>query len=236
MATTVNYDYLPSEEGPRAAWLNNFAARLVDYAATLGVDSADVNYTSAAAESYNYVVFTLSDALHNLSKAFTSFKEHLAGDRTPDPLSYPILTLPQPPMVPVGVDLKSGLFVWINELVLKIRKSPNYTDTIGLDLGIMPLPKPVVVMKGRIVKLEAFPGSEVEISFVRKGAKLVIIESRREYTEWQVLDKVAASNYRDRRPPLTPGQAEVRHYRIRLSDGKNPIGDYSEEMSIATRV
>ncbi len=236
MSRTVTYDYLPSEEGPRATWLNTFAERLPNYATTLGVSSADVNYVIAGAAAYNYAVFSLSILLRNLSRAVTLFKDNFEGDRTPDPLAYPVLTLPQPPTAPSGVNLKTGLFIWINDLVVEIRKSPNYSQSIGTDLGLVAPPKPPVALKGRITKLEAFPGSEVDISFVRSGAKMAIIESKRGNGDWEVLDKVAASSYEDNRPPLVAGQPEVRIYRIRLSDGKNAFGDYSDEMSIGTKV
>ncbi len=236
MPKTVTYDYLPSEEGLRAAWLNTFAERLAAYATTLGVSSADVNYLVAIAAAYSYAVYSLTSALRNLSRAVTLFKDNFEGDRTPDPLAFPVLTLPQPPIAPVGVNLQTGVFIWINDLVNKIRKSPNYTEAIGIDLGIVASPKPPIALKGRITKLEAFPGSEVDISFVRHGAKMAIIESKRGNGDWEVLDKIAASSYEDNRPPLVAGQPEVRIYRIRLSDGKNAFGDYSDEMSISTKV
>lgn len=236
MARTATYDYLPSEEVPRAAWLNNFAARLPNYSGALGLDTTDVGYVAAAAQAYDYAVNALSNALRNLSKSVTAFKDNLEGDRTPENVAYPVLTLPQPPAISTLPNLQTGLFIWINNLVQEIRKAPNYNDSIGADLGIVAPPKPAPALKGRITKLEAFPGSEVDLSFVRNGAKMAVVESKRGNSGWEVLDKVAASSYEDKRPPLIAGQAEVRTYRIRLSDGKNAIGDYSDEMSIATTV
>jgi hypothetical protein len=40
--------------------------------------------------------------------------------------------------------------------------------------------------------------------------------------------------YEDPRDPLVAGQPETRSYRLQLYDGDNPVGGYSDEVSVVT--
>ncbi len=228
----IKANYLPSTLDERAKWLGNFAAVLSPIATDLGVTTAAMTRIQSAADWYNYLLNRYLPYVRSFSKGSTTLLEDLDSDPTPQPTVLPTFA---PPTAPSGAP-DSGIFNFIAGLVNDtILKSDNLTPALKTLLRLDPIPQPP---KGapRVKEADAQPNGYVELSFTRDGSPMVIIEGRRgTETEWTVLDKVAAANYLDMRPNLTPGRTESREYRIRYSDGRNAIGDYSAVKSVSTQ-
>ncbi|HEX8000255.1 MAG TPA: hypothetical protein VF528_17850 [Pyrinomonadaceae bacterium] len=77
--------------------------------------------------------------------------------------------------------------------------------------------------------------SEVRIEFNKRGYDGVLIESQRAgELQWVLLGYDAYSPYIDSRPPLTPDMAEVREYRVRYIKRDEPVGEWSDIISVST--
>ena len=228
----IQPNYLPLPLDKRLQWLNNFVATLAPIAANLGITVEEMARLLMGAAWYGYLLTQYLPYVRSFSTGSTTLLEDLDSDPTPQPT---LLSTFAPPTSPPGSP-DSGLFNFIVALVSdKILKSANLTPALKTSLRLDPLPQPVTgdpMIKGG----EGQPSGHVELRFTRGGSPLVIIECRRgNETTFTQVDKVAASHWIDLRSNLTPGQPEVREYRIRYSDGTNPIGNYSAPFSVATR-
>lgn len=228
----IRANYLPSTLDKRAQWLSTFAATLAPVAVNLGVTSAQLASIQTATQWYAYLLNQYLPYVRTFSKGGTSLLEELDSDPTPQPTVLPTFA----PPTPSAGSPDSGIFNLITDLVANtILKSANLTPSLKTALGLDPLP--VTDPAAPLIKSHtALPGGQVELNFTRGGHPLVIIESRRgSETVFTMVDKVAATHWVDLRPNQTLGVSEVREYRIRYSDGTNPLGNYSPTISAATQ-
>jgi hypothetical protein len=122
--------FLPASEPGKRAWLNNFAGKMPKDGPTVGVTAAEITQLAADALFFNYVCDTHNQHTQT-TRDWTAYKHQAAhGDNlgdipvTPDPGT-------PPPVVPPDI------FGRACKLAVRIKKSPNYTDNIGQDLGII---------------------------------------------------------------------------------------------------
>lgn len=229
--TMVKARYLPRAGDERNQWLQNFAASLPQYAATLGVTNDRVLDMQQSAATLNYLQNTLAPYVRTFSKSVTTLLNDVDSDDAPSPVLLPQYAPPAPPTA-LG---DSGIFERVVELVnTVITQSANYTPSIQTALGLDPIAPPVGSLP-LIRTALAQPMAHVELSFTRGGSPLVIVEGQRNGGDWEMLDKVASSHFLDLRANAIAGQSESRSYRIRYSDGNAAIGDYSLVVSIATQ-
>jgi hypothetical protein len=122
--------FLPHNEPGKRKWLNNYAGKMPKDGPIVGVSAAEITQLTADALFFNYVC-----DMHNqhtkTTRDWTAYKHQSAhGDHlgdlpvTPDPGT-------PPPTVPPDI------FGRATTLAVRIKKSPNYTEAIGQDLGII---------------------------------------------------------------------------------------------------
>ncbi len=222
--------YLPREMAKRSDWLQNLATALPQYATTLGITPAQLSALQEGADAYAYFLGQMTGYVRSFSKGVTSILEEIDTDATPAAVLIPQFTPPAPPAA-LG---QTGVISFAVGLVEIMEKSGNLSPAIRAALLLDPL-APTSPIGPKIRGAEALPNGEVDLTFTRGGYPLVILESRRGGGGWEVLDKIAATSYADTRPNAVAGVSESRSYRIRYSDGKNAIGDYSETFSVATQ-
>lgn len=122
--------FLPAREAGKRKWLNNYASKMPKDGPTVGVTPAEIMQLAADALFFNYVC-----DVHNqhtkTTRDWTAYKHQAAhGDAlgdlpvTPDPGT-------PPPTVPPDI------FGRASTLAVRIKNSPNYTEAIGQDLGIV---------------------------------------------------------------------------------------------------
>lgn len=218
-------DYLTMPEPELPGWFNNFSTNLPTYIETLGLTQAELDAVALDAATVAFVVNGVV-AVRGYSGAWTDFKDAmLKGEDGSDTIpALPNLSVEQLPAVDI---LKRT-----RELVNRIKAHSNYTVSIGQALGIIgpeesePEAKPTG-------KAKALPNYEVEITFVKRGFDGVDIESQRgDETAWTYLAFDGSSPYIDRRPPSTAGQPEVRRYRMRYRKNDEPVGEYSDVLTV----
>jgi hypothetical protein len=111
--------------------MERLCLRLPIYADVLAIPVADINLLKADTAVYGYVI-DMADWAHSVGKQWTNLKDLLCNGSDEGlayPPPYPNDT-PPPPMVPPGIIRR------LLALVARIKAAHNYTETIGIDLGI----------------------------------------------------------------------------------------------------
>ncbi|MDZ4405852.1 hypothetical protein [Prosthecobacter sp.] len=228
--------YYPKALGEQSEWHTNFATKLPVHATALALAPAQVD---AGVADNLILAYGLGDWIVSARESptsWTSALEFLSNGSGSTNFAFPTLVVPPPPELPVGITgVKPGALQRTFKLVQVIKGLPGYTETIGLDMGIVgseapPPPPPGDVPPPRIT-VKAVPGDTQEnaqIKFFKDGHEYVALESRRGSGGWEPLVQCNQSPYLDERPLLVPGQAEVREYRARFWDNGQPNGAWCD--------
>ncbi len=234
--------YYPTRITDQVPWLKNFATKLPGYETALGLPSAHVD---ACVASCNFAVYVLGDwltAVRDFGPASTNAMDLLLAGSGPAPVVLPVFTLPA---LPEGVaSVPPGALNRLFDLVQLIKASPAYTDTIGLDLGIVgssvsphageaaPAVKLQAVASGANQAVAGSPNQAVHITFKKHGHMGVYIECQRGTGAFEFVAIETGSPYLDDRPLLVAGTPEVRKYRLRYWDKGTPNGDWTDIATI----
>ncbi|MEQ1934994.1 MAG: hypothetical protein ABL962_14135 [Fimbriimonadaceae bacterium] len=222
--------WLPLREADRAVWARNFLTKLSSYQAVLSLTPADVTAITNDLNAYIYMI-TVSYMVKVKTQEVHAYKRlliHGKGGTAGFPAN---LILPAAPTA-----VNAGVIRRLSRLVARIKAAEAYTNSIGEDLGIVPVSyRPDEDNAKPRADVKALPNSEVQIKW-RKGRFWgVVLESRRgDESEWTVLSKDFTSPYSDLRPPLVEGKPEVRSYRLRYLKGDVAVGGYSDEIIVST--
>jgi hypothetical protein len=224
--------YFPRIVSERPGWFANYATQLPLANTTLALDSAAVTASVGDARFCQYSCGIWLTAAREFGPAGTASIDDLFNGTGVDPYVLPLFT---PPALPAGVTaVLAGALGRIFAFVQTIKASPNYTEAIGLQLGIVgqedaaehPVPE-------FTLKVERGSGCEcVKIIFKKFGRQGVVIYSRRGGGAWEMLAIDLASPYLDERPLLVAGQPEVREYRLQYYDDAAAVGDFTEVASV----
>jgi hypothetical protein len=224
--------FFPTAVEARPGWFNTYATQLVIANATLDLDPADVTATVNDALYCKYTCGVWLTGARDLGPAATSSVENLFTGVGATAVVLPVFTVPA---LPAGVTaVPPGALNRIFTFVQTIKSSKNYTEAIGLQLGIVgqedaaehPVPE-------FTLKVERGGGCEcVKIVFKKFGRQGVVIYSRRGGGAWEMLAIDLASPYLDERPLLVAGQPEVRDYRLQYYDDAAATGDFTEVASV----
>src|ERR1044071_7153284 len=198
---------IPRSDSELMVWLNNFNTAFAAHAAALGFSDAEVNSNHADTAMVSYLIGDLTPSFKGASRACNNYKDLIidgpVGRLGGDPPGAPVVAEP-PLTVPPGVLPR------LRNRIQRIQLSPNYTEAIGLELGIVgaegggpsaPAAQPKPTLKAR----SNGPGT-VQVDFSKEKFDGVFIESRRAgETGWQSLGLDNYSPYIDDRPPLEAG-------------------------------
>ena len=125
--------YLPRTDEGKLIWINNFSAKVGNYANTVGLTAADVTSAKNDAAMFAYLV--------NAAEVFTTAKEQRVNFKNlikDGPLGKPLGLVPDTPVLGTKpADVAPGIFPRLAQLVQRIKNSAAYTEAIGKDLGII---------------------------------------------------------------------------------------------------
>jgi hypothetical protein len=227
---------IPRTENELMVWLNNFSTSFATHAAALGFTEAEVTQVRADAAMLSYLVGdlvpTYKAALNTRSTYKTLIMYGPTGETGGDPPPAPSVAAPPATVAP-------GILPRLRRLVQRIQVAPAYTGAIGSDLGITGAdaggPSAPAAEARPKVRATALAGGGVRIEFNKARFDGVLVESRRAgETGWQSLGIDNFSPYTDERPPLEAGKPEVREYRLRFVERDEPVGDWSDIVSVTT--
>lgn len=224
----------PRQEAELIVWFNNFAANLATHAPALGFDESVVEGVRRDAAALKYTVGNLVPAYQTALQARTAYKKLLLnGPAGREPLELPAA----PPVAAPPEAVPPGILPRTRRLIARIKAADAYTESIGRSLGIVRSAATAAALSAAAprpsAKATPLPGGEVRVEFGRAGFDGVLVEGRRGgEAGWERLGVDSYSPYTDARPPLTPGQPEVRQYRLRFVKRDDPVGDWSDIVSV----
>lgn len=129
---------------------------------------------------------------------------------------------PAPPVVPDGVVPR-----W-RALVEQIKNHPNYTPAIGQDLGVEATETPAQATKPRIRTCKE-DGGKVLINVLMDSHDAVMLFCKRgNEPQPTPVGVFTRARIEDIRPPLVPGQPEIREYSAQYRDADQPVGQMSD--------
>jgi hypothetical protein len=225
----------PRSDSELVVWLKNFAPAFATQATTLGFTAAEVTAVQNDATMFEYLVSEVLPASRALVQSRTAYKDLIKNG----PVGATGGEIPVAPSLgTLPTTVAPGIVPRLQQLIRRIKAAPNYTEAIGQSLDIIDssgnAPEDDASAKPS-PKAVALPNSEVRIEFNKKSYDGVLIESRRAgELDWALLGYDAYSPYTDSRPPVAPGTAEVREYRVRYVKRDEAIGEWSDILSAST--
>lgn len=122
-------EYLPTTDLGKTLWMDNFAEKLPNHAAVLGLTVAQTDAVEADAKNFAAMV-TYQNNLKEYGVQVTAFKNVLRDGGL-------LGALPAPPVFSTPDPLVAGIFTRTAQLVQTIKNHAGYTQAIGEDLGII---------------------------------------------------------------------------------------------------
>lgn len=223
--------YFPKIIAQRPEWFGVYATQLPLANATLGLPAPAV---AASVEDARFCQYASGDwlmATREFGPSATAALDELYSGSAGG-FSLPVFTAPA---LPVGVvAVAAGALDRITAFVQMIKACPNYTEAIGIQLGIVgPEDSAEHDLPTFALKVERGGGCEcVRVSFKKFGRDGVVIYCRRNGGAWELLAIDLASPYLDERALLVPTMPETREYRLQFYEGSAPTGDFTPTQSV----
>ena len=157
----VKKHYLPRGFEKRARWLNNFAKEFEKIAPDLGFSNKEVESVKNDAAMFTYAT-KVQTIMRGTHKSFTAFKDMLnEGGTRQRQLSVPVL----PELPPVPQPVAPGIFRRMGNLVARIKGRREYTDAIGVRLGVIGAEQKIDISKAKPQLKAKVAGGKLIISW-----------------------------------------------------------------------
>lgn len=220
--------WYPRSLAQRIPWHANFTTQAAATGVARGLTVAQVSQIATdagvVASMVNYLA--LVDAF---SQAVTEFKDILLEGDATDPLP----PVPTPPAAFVlvggalaGIEERTRLYAGI------LRAAPGYTAEVGELYGLI-APDTAIPATPALAAF-ALTANQIRLAVTKAGYDVLAIDSRRGGGDWEQIGVSMTAEYSDNRPPLTPGQPEVREYRCQGMQNNARTGALSPVVSAAT--
>ena len=203
--------FLPKSYKYFVIWIQNFARKIIDHATTLDIDAATVTQITNDAYLCGYALQVTEIYKHELSET-VKFRKLLYNGDPGLVLGYPVA--PVMPVLPGPPVPKAGVVQRVSKVAKEIKLHPNYTEAIGMDLGIIGSEQVIDWSEQVPVLKLKLQSNSVRIDFDKGLSDGIRIYSRRgDETEWTFLDVDANPPYYDKRKNLVTGKGETREYK-----------------------
>ena len=224
--------YYPRLLADQPEWHFNYADRLAENGAALGLLAADVTASVNDSRQLGYGLGAWLTKVREFGPGATGELETLKFGTGGTAFELPAFEAPTPPAGLTAV--LPGALGRIFKYVQTIKSAPGYTEGLGLLLGIVGGEDTVEHPAPEFsLKTETGDGCHcVKVRFKKFGHYAVVIYSRRGGGGWELLGIDTGSPYEDDRPLLVPGQPEVREYKLRFWDDGEENGDWTDVASI----
>ncbi len=226
-----NPAWFPTNMAARVLWFANFKKQFAELATDLGFSAADVTSVTNDNSVMQFLGETTVE-MKNFDDAVRKYRiiitEHKVGDPMPDFPAVPVMTLP--------VEIPTGLFERLSDLVDRIRLAASFTQEIGAMLGINPVqptpPDPNTV-KPNIKATPLFESYKFDAFVMRMGMDSFKVQIRRMESEtWTDAGFGTSSPLEITVQPTTPGQPERLQVRAILIKKNEPGGQPSDPVYV----
>ena len=226
--------YFPLSIQERAGWYDNFNAQMQVIGSTLGFSAGELTALASDNQVMQFLATTdvtitaYDDAVRTYRKVIT---ESNVGDKTPAFPANIVLALP--------VVIATGMFERLDMMVKRIRVAANYTPETGALLDIIPgaggPTKDSLNADAPKIDATVSPGNIVNVKFIRVASDGVLIE---------ILIDNSATWTNAGRFPKSPAEIAIPQnadhlprnvqIRARFLAGNNPVGDWSDVVTVQT--
>lgn len=226
--------FMPRQEAEKLAWLKNFANKLNTYATKYNVLAAEVTDMQNSALFYEYW-FNYALQFAEFNKKLTQYKLEIRDGIAPGATASVIPTPPTLAAAPTSV--APGIFKRASSIAIIIKNRTNYTQADGEDLGIEGVEdntsnaQTEAITKPSI-SVRLIQGGKPEIVWTKGNFDGIDIYVDRGNNQFVFLASDTFPNYTDNAPLPTTGAALWR-YKAIYKYGDEPIGQYSDIVSIA---
>jgi hypothetical protein len=225
----MNTQYLPTADADRVIWLNNFNAALPQYAAALGLTTAEVQTVSRDAAWFAYVFQLQNDARQYL-QAMTQYKNSMRSNSL-QTANMPLPTLPTIGTPPTPAP--AGIFNRIATLVMRIKRAPGYSPAIGQALDIIPAEttfNPNDMAPDLSIRIDA--GHPLLRWKKGEADGAAIYVDRRDGNGFALLVETVKTSYIDIAPLPANTFSASWDYKARYFIGDDEVGNFSPVISI----
>jgi hypothetical protein len=227
-----NTTSIPSDDANKSVFLQQFSTQLPSYATTLELSSNEVTKVAAASAWFDYLLSS-QEVARNYSHAIFSLKRILRDGPANTDIALPVL--PIMPPVPTSTPF-SGIFGFVGPLITRIKKHPNYTETIGKTLGIIAAPTPAIDITSLqpILSVDLQGGHPV-LSWKSNGTDALEIEVDHGTGVFVLLTIRISSGYQDNTPLPASGSACVWKYRAIYHIHDKQVGHWSQVLEVSVK-
>jgi hypothetical protein len=220
---------VPISETDLIPWLTNFGPKLSNYAATLGLAPTDVTATQTDIGYLIYLINVRVPSERQTLAATVEYKNFIKDGDAAAPLPATLPGTVAPPAYPAAI--LPGALVRLRKLVQNIKTRPGYTETIGLDLGIITSDDSTAPQVPTLALVSAVAGS-VTFNWNKSGWTGVKFQSRTNGGAWIDLGVDLYSPFVDTRPLASAGLPETREYRAAYLDGDTVLSGSSQIVQV----
>ncbi len=198
-------NYIPQTQLGYLAWQDALLTPAAHMAATLGLVTADITDLNTRNADLHDKYTQLQTAQNNAKAATNAYNAAEAASRNADRV-----------------------------LVQRMKLSPNYTEAIGQELGIIGAQDTTDLSTGKpTLTATALPGGDAEVQFNKSISQGVDVYAKRDGdADFVFLARDTQSPYLDNRPLLQAGKPELRRYKAIYVQADSQIGLFSDEIVV----
>jgi len=224
--------WFPTNLQERAAWFQNFNTQFASLHIALGFTAGDA---TAVSDDNDMMQFVAEAAV--AADAFTDAMRTFRKPVTEGAPGGPVPTVPSYTSPGTPSDVAAGIYERLDNLVKRIRLSPTFNEEEGSLLGINPVTpsKPIPGEVQPVIKAAAYPGSQVQVKFIKGDSNGVVLETKLDNSEtWNNVGNYSNSPVFLNIPTNPENLPRAVQVRARYLEFNNPIGQYSDIVSLAT--
>ncbi len=221
--------YIPRKDDKRLLWLECFNLKIIQHAEMLGITPEALLIVLNDTNAFIYMV-SFKSSMKKAAKATNNFMKSMSNG----PVSiikqhYPTFVGP----VVIPEEICYGIFPRTAILVRQIKANPDCSEAIAADLGIVGTDIDPAFAKAQPTLTLLFKANHVNGRYKKGQTHGILLESMRgDETAFSFLLSATKSTFIDKRPNLTAGKAETRHYRAWYVLNDEVIGQVSAEFKI----
>ncbi len=237
MILKITRDPIPRDNGPvQCDWLDNSIVRMNEHATTLGVSAGDKTKFTDWCNMAKDACAGLSNAVTN-ADSWRDYREELLYGTNVDstPLTRPIdnstlaLVLVEP--------LLPGAMTRIRDFLQSLKRKQAWSVSIEADFRLTPLVSEINTDTAKPEgKSKTTAGAVVMLTWVIGPFDAVLIEWQLDGADtWSSLGNITGRKFTHTAALAVAGKPEARHYRIRFVVENNPVGEWSDVLTVTVR-
>lgn len=226
----ANQPFFPGREGDQTQWFGNVQSKVAGYYTPLDISTARQAKLTLTLNWLIWTWQTYMGARRPEGLAATAWRNNLATG-TPDPAASAAPPVPATLTPPTSTPY-FGMLTWLFEEVARWKTAEGYTDTIGLDLGVIGAEATPHTAPPALTE-DATALNRVDLGFVLHEHDGVWIQCLRAgdagYTD---VGSDTAAPWVDTRPVKVAGTPEWRDYRACWWDNATPTMNFGPVLRV----